>query len=197
MAETQFRWLQPPYLLMPYVEAPGLFSPENLVSIYTRLHDEGLWDIVFHDNPDMNLRGFMNFFGSPGVLMQVINIVDGDGIKDMAAIAWLANVERYKDRQRAMASFCVFKDYQSPSVTSPMSKLILDYWFGALRMDIIMGLTPADNHLAVRFSKRIGFQELCRIPKYSVYQGEYTDCVESIIDTARYAELYGGDHGIR
>lgn len=189
---AEFKWLRPPFMLTPYLEQEGIFSPDNLVPIYRRLKDEGLCDVVFHDNPDMNLRGFLDFFGSRDVRMQIINTTDAGQFVDMAAIAWLANMEQYGDRIKAVGAFCVFKDYQTPVLTSPMAKMLFEYWFEQLKVDIVIGLTPALNRLSVRFIKRIGFQELCRIPGYSRYKGEYTDCVETILTKDRYRSLYGG-----
>jgi RimJ/RimL family protein N-acetyltransferase len=190
--KKEFQWLKPPFLLVPYVEDKGIYSPSDLVAIYHRLKDEGLWDVVFHDNPDMTLRGFIEFFGIPSVMMQVINIVDGDKIQEMAAISWLSGVEQYGDRTRGVASFCVFKHYQTPVITDKMAKFVLDYWFDCLGMDIVVGMTPEANVQAVNFIKRIGFIESSRLPGYSRYQGKFTNCVITYIDKPQYKKLSGG-----
>lgn len=185
---NDYPYLHPPFLLTPYTTQNNLHSPEELVAIYHRLHSEGLWSTVFHDNPEQSLFDFMAFFNMPTVMMQMINIVDGDSIQDLAAISWLAGVEQYGGRQRAVASFCVFKDYQVPSITSPMAKLVMEYWFKGLKMDIVIGMTPAANIPAVKFIHRIGFKEICRIPEYSLLNGAITDCVISYVNK----EQYGG-----
>lgn len=190
--KDKFQWLRPPFMLIPYVVRDGYYKPEDLVSIYNRLNNEGLWDIVFHDNPQMNLLDFMEFFSIPSVMLQIINLVEGESIIDMGAIAWLSGVEQYGDKQRGVANFCVFRDYQNPVITDPMAKIVFSYWFDCLEMDVIVGMTPAANTHAVNFIKRVGFQEACRIPKYSLYKGEYSDCVITFMDKTNYTALYGG-----
>ena len=187
-----FRWNRPPYLLAPYVLNQGMFGPEALVAIFNRLKQEDLYKIVFHDNPDMNLLDFMNFFSHPTVALQIISIVEGDQIKDMAGMSWLSGMESYADGQRAVASFCAFKDYQTPDKTDAMAAFVLDYWFNCLNLDIVVGMTPAANVLAVRFIKRIGFLETCRIPDYSALFGKKTDCVVTYMNKDQYGKVYGG-----
>jgi RimJ/RimL family protein N-acetyltransferase len=195
MAE-EFQWRRPPFVLAPYVRDKGIIAAEDLVAIYHRLKADDLFDVVFHDNPDMNLLDVMTFFSHPTVALQVIMYTDGDKFLDFAGIAWLSGMERYGDRQRALASFCVFKKYQNPEVSNAMAAFVLDYWFNCLGMDIVVGMTPAANVLAVRFIKRIGFIELCRVPMYSALLGKICDCVLTCINKDQYAKVYGGANGI-
>jgi RimJ/RimL family protein N-acetyltransferase len=193
MAEKkEFQWLQPPFMLMPYVVQEGMFAPEDLISLHNRIKEEGLWDTVFHDNPQMNLLEFMNFFSARGVMLQIIHTVEGDVIQDKAAIAWLSGVEQYGDSLRAIASFCVFRDYQNPVIVDRMAKMVFSYWFDELGMEIVIGMTPESNSHAVNFIKRIGFIEIGRIPKYSYLKGSKTPCVITYMDNEQYKTLYGG-----
>jgi RimJ/RimL family protein N-acetyltransferase len=187
-----FKWCRPPFMITPYVVKEGLYSPQDLVDIFNRLKAEDLYETVFHDNPGMNLLDFMSFFSMPSVMLQIIHNVEGDRILDMMGIAWLAAVEQYGDRQRAVGSFCVFKNYQKQVLTQAMAQLTFGYWFEALKMDIVVGMTPAANLAAVRFIKRIGCVEACRIPNYSHLRGTITDCVITYMDKEKYTSLYGG-----
>lgn len=188
-----FKWLRPPYMLAPYTISGGIYTPDVLVEVYNKLKSEDLYQVVFHDNPAMNILEFMNFFNAPSVSLQIVNRIEGNQIKEMAGLSWLAALESYGgNRQRAVGSFCVFKDYQSPNMTDPMSKMVLDYWYDCLGLDIIVAMTPAANVLALRFIKRLGFQELCRIPGYSAFLGEVTDSVITAMNKDRYKQIYGG-----
>ena len=140
----------------------------------------------------MGLLDFMNFFSHPTVALQILSITEDNKIRDMAGMAWLSGLETYANGQRAVASFCAFNDYQNPSQTDAMAAFVLDYWFNCLNLDIIVGMTPAANVIAVRFIKRIGFQETCRIPNYSALFGKKTDCVVTYMDKDQYAKVYGG-----
>ncbi len=185
-----YEWLQKPFFLTPYAVSKGLMRPEDLVRIYWRLKEEDLYRVVFHDNPDMDLLQFMNFFSSPAVLLQVVHFVEGDQIKDISGLSWLVGLEQYAGRQRATGSFLAFRKYQTPTMTEHMAKMVLQYWFEQLKMDIVTGMTPEENVLALRFIKRIGFQELCRIPDYMALNGKITDCIVTMMNAGQYRQMY-------
>lgn len=190
--ENTFKWLRPPFMLVPYSATSGLYPPEILVELYNRLKADGLYETVFHDNPKMNLLEFMNFFSHPSTLLQVVYLVDGDTFTDMAGMVWLSGVEAYAGKQRAVGSFVAFQKYQTPAMTDPMTNMVLDYWFNCLNMDIVVGMTPSENHLALRFIKRIGFKEMCRLPSYMALRGQITDCVITFMDKEQFKSIYGG-----
>jgi hypothetical protein len=194
MNEKHYDWMREPFLLSPFLlDETGIYKSEVLVSLYDRLKHEDLYADVFHDNPNMGFYGFMNFFNSPGVLLQIISHMENGVVVDIAAMSWIVGIEKYVNRIKSVASFVVFKDYQNPRLTNIMAKLTLGYWFNELKMDIIIGMTPSLNKLAVRFTKRIGFQELFRIPNYTSLRNQICDCVISMIDSPRYNEIYQGE----
>lgn len=189
-----YEWMRDPFLLTPYLlNESGVYKSDALVSLYDRLKFEGLYGTVFHDNPDMGLFGFMSFFNSPGVLLQILNYVQNDKIVDVAALCWVVGVERYVDKTKAVASFVVFKDYQKPNYTSILADLAVGYWVNELEIDVVIGMTPALNKPAVRFVKRIGFEELCRIPGYTSLNGEICESVVTMMTKKRYQELHQGE----
>lgn len=194
--KAHFDWHRPPYLLVQYTPKDGVFGHEVLVDIFNRLKKESLYPVVFHDNPEMTLLEFMNFFSHPTVSLQIIVITEYGKFKDLAGIAWLSGVEEFAGKKRAVASFCAFADYQNHTHTNAMGGFVLDYWFNCLDLDIIVGMTPAANALAVRYIKRIGFSEMCRIPGYSSLLGKITDCVVTYMNKDLYGAVYGGKHGI-
>jgi hypothetical protein len=179
-----FQWNRPPLLLAQYKKNEGMLPKDILITIFNILHEEDLYRIVFHDNPDMDLLDFQNFLSHPTVSLQVMIITDDAGVPKIGGISWLSGLERFGDGQRAVGSFCAFKDYQNPEITEVMAKFVLEYWFECLGLDIVVGMTPSANSLAVRFVKRIGFVELCRIPKYSSLFGKRNDCVVTYMDKA-------------
>jgi hypothetical protein len=185
-----FQWRRPPFVLTPYVLNKGIYEPDILVEVFNKLKSEDLYKIVFHDNTDMNLLDFMNFFSHPSVSLQIIAVADGDSITDIAGISWLSGLEKYgENNQRAVGNFCAFRAYQTPAYTDMMAKFVMEYWFKCLGLDIIVGMTPASNVLAVRFIKRIGFRELFRIPNYSSLLGSRTDCVVTYMEKDQYLQL--------
>jgi RimJ/RimL family protein N-acetyltransferase len=191
--KPEFQWRRPPFALLPYDRSKGILKADILHRIYDRLHAEDLYKTVFHDNPDMDLLDFMNFFSFPSVSLQVIATIEGDEFKDIAGISWLSGLESYgHDAQRGIASFCVFRDYQRPDTTDFMANFVMDYWFNFLKLDIVVGMTPVSNALALRFIKRIGFQPIGVLPGYNRFLGAKSDCMISYVNKDLYKMIQGG-----
>lgn len=192
-----FNWHQPPFMLAPYAGGKGLYAADTLVTLYYRLKQEDLYDTVFHDNPDMDLYGFMNFFSTPSVMLSLCSLVEGEQVQDIAGMAWLVGPEQFGTRKRGLGSFVSFRDYHQPALTDQMGRMVLQYWLDYLGTDVVVGMTPAENQLAVRFIKRLGFEELFRMPEYSNFRGRICDTVVTRMTKEQYHNLYGGQNGKR
>ncbi len=186
--KTGFEPRRGPYLMIPYCAQGGTDQHRALIDLYSRLQAEGLAEIVFHENPETTLLDFMNFFSGPKVALQIFALMDGDKVVDIIAMTWLADLVSCSNGAliKGVGSFVFFKDYQKPAYTDPVSKLVLDYWFDVLLLQTLVGLTPAPNRAASLFTKRLGFQEVCRIPNYTTFDGKVCDGIVSWMSRELY-----------
>jgi hypothetical protein len=181
-------------LLMPYdPRVGGLFNEEALIAIYKRLKAEDLWDIVFHEDAGVTLLKFLNFFSEGRALLQVLAITGPDGFIEPVGVSWIADVTTCSGKMtRGVGSFLFFKDFQKPMYTDQFSEMILDYWFNALGLTIVVGVTPEPNRAALIYVKRAGFKEGGRIPAYTTFKGEVVTGVVTYMTKEDYKQLVGG-----
>ena len=191
--KQEYKYQKGNLLLVPYSAAARNLPEDELVQLYVKLKNEGLWDIVFHEATDFTLLKFMNFFSSGAGLMQILVVTDGKGFYDSAGMAWIGDLALCSGKlTRGTGSFVFFKDFQRPHYTDEFCDLLLSYWFEELGLDIILGVTPEPNRPALLYIKRSGFKELARIPNYTTYAGEVVSGVVTSMTKAEYKALSEG-----
>lgn len=184
---AEFEPRRGPYLMIPYLPQEGTSQHEALINLYFRLKQEGLDKVVFHENPDISLLEFMNFFSGPKCFLQVLAIVKDEKLVDICGMAWLSDMCPCGGKlTKAVGSFLFFNDYQKPAYTDPFRDIIFDYWFDVLKVDTLVGLTPSLNRAASIFVKRLGLKEICRIPQYTTYEGQRCDGIISWLSKEEY-----------
>jgi hypothetical protein len=189
----KYQFVRGHYGLFPYTAEAGAYPEDMLVSLWSRLKTEGLWDVVFHENPSMTLSGFMKFFAGSNNLLQICSIMRDEAPVDMAGMAWLADPEDCPGGLRkAYGSFLFFKDYQKPAFTDPFCKMILEFWYQVLGMTLVVGMTPSRNRPALIYVKRSGFKEVARLPGFTSFEGQIDDAVLTAMTRADYLSLNGG-----
>lgn len=91
-------------------------------------------------------------------------------------LAWLNGL----NGSTAFAHFCGLKSARGRSVE--IGRAALGYWMQNFKfLRVILGLTPSNNRLAVRFIERIGFSVMGEIPGvlFDAYQGRDVSAVLS------------------
>jgi len=195
---AEFNYRRGDIVMIPFNLTTGVFNEDSLIAFYDRLKQEDLWDIVFHENPGMSMREFLNFFSVPSNLLYVFTIAEGDEMVDVAGLAWLADIISCQGIwTRALGSFVFFRKYQSPQYTDECCKIILDFWFNFLGVNMIVGATPEENRLALLYIKRAGFREVARIPSYTTLRGKIMDGVITTMTKQQYLSTItvGGNNG--
>lgn len=181
-------------VIMPFVRDQSVYCDDALANLYKRIKAEGIWNVVFHDNPEMDLYDFMSLFMRPTTFLQIMSIVEEDKFKDIAGMAWLTDVINCSGKLlRGEGSFLFFKDYQNPKFTNEFGRMILDFWFMVLGLDTVVGLTPITNRPAISYIRRMGFSIVGSIPKYTTL-GEATDAVISCMTRDDYLALREADN---
>lgn len=174
-------------VVLPYDPSAGVYTEDALVTLYNRLKIEGLYDIVFHENPNMSLLRFMNFFSDPSCLLQICSTTDGQKFVDTAGMSWVCELTSCDGvLNRAVGSFVFFKDYQKPIYTDPFGEEILKYWFEVLGIHTVVGVTPSRNLAARAYVRRLGFKEVGIAESYTSLGGKVDDGVMNIMTRDRF-----------
>jgi len=195
-AVKEYKFQRGNLLLMPYDPNTGAFKEDALIAIYNRLKAEDLWDIAFHEDSNVTLLKFMNFFSSGTSLLQVLAVTNGQGFIEPAGIAWISEISVCsKVLTRGVGSFCFFKDYQKPHYTDQFAEMILEYWFEVLGLDTVVGATPEPNRAAALYVKRAGFKEVGRIPAYTTFKGEAVPAIVTVMTKEEFRRIQGGRNG--
>lgn len=158
--------------ILPYGEAilPGLWQ---------RLHDEGTFEMFFHDVPDLTFGQFVNALSRPEEQVHVVGLMDGPGedakILDTAAIAMLTDIRVTDKVKRGLGNFILMRDFWAHADAARIGSVILDAWFRELT--VIAGLTPQTNERALRYVQHMGFQITGMLPQFTSYRGQVCDAV--------------------
>jgi hypothetical protein len=180
-----------PYLLIPYMPQNGTEQHEALINLFFRLKKEDLDKIVFHEHPDITLLEFLNFFSGNKCLLQIFGLMDDkNNLVDICGMAWLSDIVNCSGiLTKATGSFLFFNDYQKPAYSDAFGELLFEYWFEALSIDTLVGLTPAPNRKSSIFIKRQGMKELFRIPQYTTFEGQKCEGIVSWLSKEEYRAL--------
>jgi len=193
---VEFEFVQGNLMLLPYQAGIGVYKDNALVELHDRLKREELWHIVFHEGPGMTLLEFMNFFSTGRNPLQILSIVDGDIVVDVAGMSWLSDfLVCDKVLKKAVGSFVFFRDYQKPFYTDAFGSMILQFWFEKLGLDTLVGVTPEPNRAALSYVKRCGLNEVARVPRLTTYRGEVVTGVVTCLTKDEYRQRLGGQDG--
>lgn len=161
--------------------------------IYRQLKEEGIFEMFFHDFPQLTFGQFVNVLSKPDEQVHAVCVMDGDKITDLAAIAMLTDIRVTDHVKRALGNFLLFKNYWHGEDSTRVGGVILDSWFQYL--DTIAGVTPEKNERALRFVQHMGFIRIGVIPGFASYRGETCGSVATYLTRrnwmARREELLG------
>ncbi len=138
--------------------------------IWKQMHEEGIWEMFFHDFPELNFGAFVRVMSEPLEQVHAVCLMEGDAITDICAIAMLTDIRQTDLVKRALGNFLLFKNYWASADNTRIGALILDAWFSEL--ETIAGVTPEKNIRALRFIEHMGFEKLGVVPGFSSYRGE-------------------------
>ena len=148
--------------IFPSSQIPGrhLFTDKYLAQVYRRIVSEETVYRVFYDGSVRNTNDFIEFIRNK---KNEIYFVEYDGIE--AGFFWLT---RFRHKS-AFINYCFYKNFWG-SKAFTVSQLCIDYIFnrkdkyGQFTLDVLLGLTPANNKLAIKFLLKNGMTVLGKIP---------------------------------
>lgn len=162
----------------PYVEINGFrtFSDDYIMALYDQMEKEGTAKRVFYIGSVTNRIDFLKWMKSPNI--SVLIIVEDMIDKVPLALSWITEA---KDG-RGWFNFNIFKKAWGPQSLEVMA-LTKKTWFSFMRPDgkepifrVLMGITPANNKLAIRLMQKMGVTFLGLIPDFVTNHWTGTRC---------------------
>lgn len=148
-----------------------------LPGLWKQLKDEGVFEMFFHDHPELTFGQFVQALSNPAERLDVICEVAEDGvtITSLAALALLTQITVTPLLKRAIGNFLLFRKYWDHRESTVIGRVILDDWFK--EFDVIGGMTPKLNRAALSFVHRMGFRSVGEVPEFCSYLGERCNAI--------------------
>jgi hypothetical protein len=169
--------------VVPYIEINGArtFSDEYIADLFRLMEQEGTAKKVFHAGSVKAPHQFVKWMKDEKI--NAIVVTDDDGTP--LGLAWIGGIE---DR-RAWYNFNVFKAAWGKRAAE-VAIAARDHWLymkdsrGEYLFDLLLGVTPANNRLALRLAKMCGAKPLPMIPNFGTnfWTGERYGAVISYIE---------------
>lgn len=164
-------------MILPFYGADGepALTDIKLAQTFRRIVYEKTANKTFHAEPIRDTRTFISFAKDKKHEMYFV-VCDGDD----AGFFWLKQF----GPKSAFINYCFFKDYWGRK-SLDISKACMDYIFSRkdcredFALDVLLGLTPADNKLAVKFLIANGMKVLGKVPKV-LYDCEKNKTVDGV-----------------
>lgn len=184
--------IQPPLMIIPWTPQAAGPIESALTLMWTRLHQDDLFRTVFHERDDFTFSEFIQFFSRPNVLVQLCAEVTPDGdIVDIAGMGWLSEFEQLPSLRRATGSFVWLRKYWKEHYPERFGKMLLEYYFRTLGVELLVGMTPGPNRAARLFSRRLKLKYCSVLPGYTSYNGRTCDAHIAIMNYDDFVREYG------
>lgn len=161
--------------IIPYVELNNgwSISDEHMEWVFTRMLKCRLVKRTFPAATILTHADWITMVKSPANIVCIAT-----NIETVVAVAWLNGF----NRNHAWGHFCFFPEAWGKSVD--VGRQIVKRWFSQIeKLDVILGRTPSDNRLAIKFAKRLGMTESGTLPMigFDTFKNQKTDVVLSYI----------------
>ena len=129
---------------------------------------EQIWNYVWHTIEEDKLKDIVFVNGSIVTFFDFLTLVKTKALPTLVldeasipvATGWLTDVS-YKS---AFAHFLFFKHMWGNDSNADIGNMMLDFWFNKLNLNLIIGIIPEKNKLALNYIKQLGFISHDTIP---------------------------------
>jgi hypothetical protein len=147
--------------LLPYVNQVGEYNmPDSfLAQAYRRTVIEKSIHKVFYDGSIQSSKEFIDYFKQERIELFFVYYRDEE-----VGFFWLSPFVK----KSAFITYCIYKNFLRQSLLISQACIrgifALEDEHGDKRLDTLLGITPADNKLALRFLTKIGMTVVGKIP---------------------------------
>jgi RimJ/RimL family protein N-acetyltransferase len=156
--------------VLPYYREKENLPKDILRLLYRRLVAEQLDRMLFH-NRAVTEEEFVRFAEDEALTSLFLDQANGRFV----GLAWLTNIEDCQTIRKGIGSFSFFRDFWNAPLTKAFGDVCLSQWFSIVGLNLVYGITPSPNRLAIRYCRRLGFNYVARIPQFVSYDGETVD----------------------
>lgn len=161
------------YALIPYAVVDGVpsFKDSEIAGWFERLEKENLARWAFFGGALLSGAELVRFVKTAGIFTFTV-WAGGAGAAEMVGFFWL---DRFVQRA-CFLHHVIFRKFHGAEATA-IGVFVLSEVLRLGMADTILGLTPANNPLAVRYARRIGMQPAGRLPNifYDAYANQSVD----------------------
>lgn len=168
------------FFMLPYTAVDGIrtYRDSEILELYARLMDEG-GEHVFRDGTVNSAADFLRMAQGPQVAFYVAHV---RGV--VAGVAWL---NRFQARF-AQCSFFVFRQFWGADALGLGRHCLRELLHardasGRHHLDMLVGLTPADNRAAIGFALRCGWKRRGLLP-FGIYNAAAGVSSPAVLTTA-------------
>lgn len=172
--------------LVPYDRAWPLFPDGLLGHLYLRTKQDGLLDTVFCGVETLDFDWVVGYLGSKSVTLQIYCLQEEAKPLTPIGYCFVMGTSGKLGARRANFGFTFFKEYWGRTEVRDLVTLCLAYWMEVLKIDVLHGVTLADNFLSRNFSRNFGFEEVAIIPKFLYRQEELVGARIVMLDRATF-----------
>ena len=114
-----------------------------LPGLWRRMHDDGTFQLFFHEGPEMNFWQFVSSLSDPNEKVQlVIGFDEEQKAVEHAGLVILNRILVNDKIKRACGNFLFFREYWHREDSLELGWVVLNNWFGVHKADTIAGTTP-------------------------------------------------------
>lgn len=169
--------------IFPYFAEREQWPPDTLNGVYRKLKEQDVLADLLHEGV-VEEDEFVKFIHDNTLSYLFFDMTENK----IAGIAWYDMVEEGECLKKGRGSFAFFREYWDPKLTEAFGMLFLSHGFGMVGLDLIYGITPASNKLAVKYAERLGFVYGATIPQFCSRRGELTDAMLCTMNSKTFGE---------
>ena len=147
------------YQHIPYRLVDGIptFKDSDFEYLYMKLRSHGLLGRVFFDGTMQTVEEFIAFMKSgSNMVFVILRKEDGEPV----GFWWLNNISW----THAWVHFTAFREIWGTPYPVVLGKEAMSICLNDLGFSVIMGMTPTNNKLALKYIKEVGLKPVAEIP---------------------------------
>jgi hypothetical protein len=146
------------FQLIPYAKVNGEWTlPDNFVrAAFQQMQSEGRAETVFFEKTVSTDDEFLEVMQAKANV--AVFVLRG---AELMGVAWLNGFQS----NYAFSHFCFMREASKSLSTVDMGKQIVSYWLSFPSVDVLLGIIPAFNPLAIRLALNVGYKKVGAIPK--------------------------------